>query len=203
MRYATYPLRSIALVLAFGAAAWGQDLPQASTDVPKLSGPLKPRSDIGLPNFARISDALYRGAQPTREGFEELKKLGVRTVINLRAGHSDEKLIEGLGLRYISIPTNTWKLTDRHSARFLKAALDPANAPVFVHCQHGSDRTGTMVAVYRIYVQKWAPEDAIRELPSFGFHEIWKNLRTYLKKLDVKKLEAEMKKLDAPAAERK
>lgn len=192
--------RAIALAFALAVPAWAQDLPQPSTDVPKHFEPLKPRSDIkGLPNFAKISDALYRGAQPTREGFEELKKLGIRTIINLRAGHSDEKLLKGLGFRYISIPTNTWNLSDRSTARFLKAVLDPQNAPVFVHCQHGSDRTGTMVAVYRMYVQKWKAEEALKELPVFGFHEIWDNLRAYLKNMDPERLAGAIKKLDAPA----
>lgn len=201
MKSLEHALCAAALAVLTAAPSLGQDPPQSSTAVPQAQRELlKPRSDIkGLPNFARISEALYRGAQPTREGFEELRKLGVRTIINLRAGHSDEKLIQGLGFRYISIPTNTWDLNDRHSVRFLKAALDPANAPVFVHCQHGSDRTGTMVAVYRVYAQKWKVEDAMKELPVFGFHRIWANLKTYLKKMNVKRLAEEIGKPD-PAA---
>lgn len=157
-----------------------------------------PRSDIkGLPNFAKVSESLYRGAQPDREGFEELRKLGAKSVVNLRAGYSDEKLLKGLGFRYFSVPTRTWHLTYAHSARFLKIVSDPANQPVFVHCRHGADRTGTMVAVYRIYVQKWKTDDAIRELPLFGFHNIWQNLRWYLSKLEVKRLETEIQKLGA------
>lgn len=199
MKRLTILLRVSAIALALSAPARAQDVPRPSTDTPKQADSLMPRSDLkGLGNFAGISGALYRGAQPTRQGFEELKKLGIKTIINLRAGHSDEKLIKGLGFRYISIPTNAWKVTDKSAARFLQAALDPENAPVFVHCQHGSDRTGTMVAVYRVYVQKWKAEDAIKELPVFGFHEIWKNLRTYLKRLDVKRLAAEMEKLKTP-----
>jgi protein tyrosine/serine phosphatase len=165
---------------------------------------LKPRGDInGLSNFAKVSDALYRGAQPTKEGFAELKKLGVKTIINLRARHSDEEFIKGLELNYFSIPINTWDLDNKHTARFLSIVLDKANQPVFVHCQHGSDRTGTMVAVYRVYAQKWKAEEAMKELPVFGFHKIWVNLKKYLTHLDIKKVEAEIHKLREGAAVKK
>lgn len=174
--------------------------PQGEPAVDAGQAALKPRGDIkGLSNFAKVSDALYRGAQPTREGFAELKKLGVKTVINLRAKHSDEKLIKDLGFNYFSIPTDTWDLDDKHAARFLSIVLDKANQPVFVHCQHGSDRTGTMVAVYRVYEQKWTPDAAMKELPVFGFHKIWVNLKGYLKNLDVKKVDEEMRRLRAAA----
>ncbi len=166
--------------------------------------PLKPREDIkGLANFAKVTDVLYRGAQPTKEGFAELKKLGVKTIINLRSKHSDEELIKGLDLNYFSIPINTWDLDNTHTARFLSIVMDKSNQPVFVHCQHGSDRTGTMVAVYRVYAQKWKPEEAIKELPTFGFHKIWVNLKKYLKNLDIKKVETEMQRLREGVAAKK
>jgi protein tyrosine/serine phosphatase len=70
---------------------------------------LRPREDIkGLKNFAKVSDILYRGAQPTKEGFAELKKLGIKTVINLRAKHSDEELIKGLDLNYLAHGMKVW-----------------------------------------------------------------------------------------------
>lgn len=161
-----------------------------------LAGAVRPRGDIkGLPNFAKVSDVLYRGAQPTKEGFAELKKLGVKTVINLRARHSDDKYMKGLGLKYFSIPIFAWHLDDGDAARFLNILMDKDNQPVFVHCQHGSDRTGTMVAVYRVYAQKWDREAAMKELPVFGYHKIWVNLKRYLKNLNVKRLEGEMRRL--------
>ena len=41
---------------------------------------------------------------------------------------------------------------------------DPAKRPVFVHCKHGADRTGTMVAFYRILFEGWSKDEAIREM---------------------------------------
>lgn len=160
---------------------------------------LMPMKDLpGLNNFAKISEILYRGAQPEAPGFAELKKMGVKTVISLRANHGDIGLMKGLGLQYIRIPINIWNMEDEDVVKFLKVVTDPKNQPVFVHCQHGSDRTGTMVAIYRIYVQGWTLEEAMKELPAFGFHEIWKNLPIYLQKLDLKKIRKQVESAKAP-----
>jgi protein tyrosine/serine phosphatase len=77
--------------------------------------------------------------------------------------------------------------------RFLKIVTAKTKTPVFVHCFHGSDRTGTMVAMYRIFIQGWSKAEALRELKEggYGFHPIWKNLETYLKNLDVAKIKKE------------
>ena len=76
--------------------------------------------------------------------------------------------------------------------RFLDIVTDETNLPVFVHCQHGADRTGTMSAVYRIFVQGWDKEDAIKEMTNggFGFHSVWWSLVKYLKEMEVEKIRA-------------
>lgn len=149
------------------------------------SAPLMPREDLpGLTNFAKVSDALYRGAQPTAEGFRTLKRLGVKTIVSLRWLHSDRSMLEGTGLRYLRVEAKAWHPEDEDVARVLKVIEDPKNQPVFVHCQHGADRTGTMVAAYRIVEQGWATEDAAQELPNFGYHPIWTQVIDYLKRFD-------------------
>ena len=194
---------SLVFALSGGLSAQTSS-PDFTQDTPTRQEPLKPREDIkGLSNFVKVSDVLYRGAQPTKEGFTELKRLGVKTVINLRARHSDEEFLKGLDLKYFSIPINTWNLDNEHAARFLSIVLDKANQPVFVHCQHGSDRTSTMVAVYRVYAQKWKADDAMKELPVFGFHKLWVNLKRYLRNLDIKKIETEIERLREGAAVKK
>lgn len=143
----------------------------------------------GLPNFFKVSDTLYRGAQPTQTGFQELKKLGIKTIINLREHHTDEKLINGMGFNYFPIPTATSKPLKDHYQKFLDIVKNPDLQPVFVHCRQGADRTGTAVALYRITVQKWDTEEAIRELQQggYGYHpmyqEIIKFIRNFNKQL--------------------
>ena len=150
------------------------------------NGSAIPVNDIkGLSNFAKISETLYRGAQPDKEGFSELKKIGVKTVINLRSSHSDKSMMKGLGLRYLEIPIRAGDVSEENVIKFLKTVTNSENGVIFVHCQHGSDRTGMMIGAYRMYVQGWSREDAIAELANFGFHEIYKSIKRYIEGFDV------------------
>jgi len=141
----------------------------------------------GVPNCHKVSDALYRGAQPDAEGMKGLKALGVRTIVNLRSFHDDEDESEGTGLALERIKCQAMSPKDEQVVRFLQIVTDPQKQPVFVHCQHGSDRTGTMCAIYRIAVQGWSKADALSEMTKggFGFHAIWENLEDYIHELDV------------------
>ncbi len=141
----------------------------------------------GLPNLHKVSDSLYRGAQPDKEGFRQLKAMGIKTVINLRSFHSDRDEMGDTQLRREHIWFKAWNAEDEEIARFLKIVSDTNHTPVFVHCQHGADRTGTMCAIYRVAVQGWSKEDAIKEMVEggYGFHAIWQNLIRYIRQLDI------------------
>ena len=145
----------------------------------------------GLPNLFRVTDSLYRGAQPAPEGITELKAMGIETVLNLRSLHTDDLGDTGLG--YFSIPMNSWHSEEEDVVAFLKIVSDTNNLPIFVHCQHGSDRTGTMCAIYRVAVQGWSKEDALKEMREggYGFHPVWQNLVNYFNALDIEKLKKE------------
>jgi protein tyrosine/serine phosphatase len=137
----------------------------------------------GLPNFFKVSDTLYRGAQPTKEGFPELKKMGIKTIINLREYHTDEDLIKGMGFTYFQIPISTSNPIRSHYQKALDIINKPDLQPVFIHCQHGADRTGTTVALYRITVQKWDTEEAIREMRDggYGYHTVFKEIIKFVR----------------------
>jgi protein tyrosine/serine phosphatase len=161
-----------------------------------------PRNDIpGLSNFAKVSEDVYRGAQPEPAGFAELKKMGIKTIVNLRANHSDEKWLKGLGFYYIEVPMEANAIGDTQAVAFLKVISDPRYKPYFVHCQHGADRTGTMIALYRMYVQDWTRGKALGELSTYEFHEMFTNLRRYLKKVDLQMLEQKVKVAPEPVFE--
>ncbi len=144
----------------------------------------------GLPNLHKVSDDLYRGAQPTAEGMEQLEKLGVKTVVNLRTIHSDRDEIKGTVLTYEHISMTPLSIEDKYVVRFLRIVTDSNRMPVFVHCQHGADRTGTMCAIYRIVVQGWTKDEAVEEMTKggFSFHSIWQNLPDYIRKLDIEEI---------------
>jgi protein tyrosine phosphatase (PTP) superfamily phosphohydrolase (DUF442 family) len=144
----------------------------------------------GIPNFHQVSTNLYRSAQPTAEGMRNLKKMGVATVVNLRSFHSDRDDIGETGLAYEHITMKAWHPEHKEIVSFLRIATDPKRAPVLVHCQHGADRTGTLCAVYRVAVQGWTKEEAVREmtLGGFGFHEVWQNLPDWIADLDIESI---------------
>ena len=148
----------------------------------------------GCENLHRITENLYRGAQPGAEGFKNLENSGIKTVVNLRTNHDDEELLEGTSLRYVRIAMNTWAPKHEDVAEFLKIATEATAQPVFIHCKHGADRTGTMVAAYRVVVQGWTKERAVREMTAggFGYHPVWKMLPRFVEQLDAEKLRKEL-----------
>jgi protein tyrosine phosphatase (PTP) superfamily phosphohydrolase (DUF442 family) len=144
----------------------------------------------GLSNLGQVDAGLWRSAQPTDEGFRSAERLGVRTVVNLRAERSDAGGIGGTGLSGVSIPTRQWNLREDDLRTFLVVATDPARRPVLVHCAEGRDRTGVCVAAYRMVVQGWTYEDARREMRAYGAMPWFANLDRLLRRLDVEAMKA-------------
>ena len=203
---------SVASTLGFLQVACDNDKPPASPPQP-VAPPASASADRqppprekavalnlpGLPNAYRVSRDLYRGAQPEPEGFRALERLGVKTVVNLRLVHSDRDEIEQSGVgkdafQYEHIRMEAWDADENEIVEVLRIVTDKTKAPVFIHCQHGADRTGTIVAAYRIVVQGWSKEEAISEMRDgpFGFHEIWTGLPKFLKEMDVERLRSKV-----------
>jgi protein tyrosine phosphatase (PTP) superfamily phosphohydrolase (DUF442 family) len=141
----------------------------------------------GITNFYQVTTNLYRGAQPTAAGMKQLQAMGIKTVINLRAFHSDKDEVVGTGLKSVRFETTPWHAEEEDVVGFLKMVADTNNLPVFVHCQRGADRTGTMCAMYRIVVCDWTKEEAIAEMKNggFAFSPVWRNLVTFIEKADI------------------
>ena len=149
-----------------------------------------PSSIEGVPNLHRISPTLYRSEQPTALGMKNLEKLGIRTVINLRAFNDDEDEVKGTSLRTERVKILTWRIDDKHVIEVMRMLKKTENGPFLIHCQHGADRTGLMSAMYRILEQSWTPEDALKELidGGYGYHSMWKNIVRYVRSVDADKL---------------
>jgi protein tyrosine/serine phosphatase len=133
-------------------------------------------ANIRIKNFGRINENYYRGAQPDDRDYAALATLGVNTVIDLtRDGRSDERrLVEKAGMKFYRIPMTT---SDRPApsavTQFLKLVNDPANQPVFVHCQGGRHRTGVMTAVYRMTQDGWTADRAYSEMKKYKFESLF------------------------------
>src|SRR5579883_2579096 len=140
----------------------------------------------GVPNFHKVNDNLYRGGQPSREGFQSLAKLGVKTVVDLRIpdgqSNAEKKLVESLGMRYIHIPLHGGETpTQSDIDRAFAVLLDQAQWPVFVHCREGKDRTGMIIACYRISHDGWTNIRALAEAKSYAIREIRPAMESYIK----------------------
>ncbi len=139
----------------------------------------------GVGNFGRVAGNLYRGAQPSAEGFAELKKLGVGIVVNFRDEQSEQtkeqRTAEALGMRYFGIGWNARKEpTDAQVAEFLNLVRANPQSKIFVHCHWGADRTGVMVATYRIAEEHWTAEQAVAEMKAFHLHFWLPHLKHYV-----------------------
>ncbi|PXX31135.1 MULTISPECIES: dual specificity protein phosphatase family protein [Burkholderia] len=152
-------------------------------------------ADARVNNLHRITPALYRSAQLSREDVPELQKLGIRKVISFRAFHADDSILAGTQITMQRIRINTWYIRDEDMVAALKTLRTAdQDGPVLIHCQHGADRTGLVSALYRMVYQGWTREQALDELQhgGYGFHPIWQNITNYLKHVDVERLRQEV-----------
>ena len=143
-----------------------------------------------IPNLRIVSDSLIRGGQPEPQGLDALKDAGVQTVVNLcgsgsglvslfRGGagvcespelQEERSLAQQLGLNFVSIPLDVFRRPGEDALKkFVDVMRDSGKAPIFVHCQHGRDRTGLMTAVYRVHCDGWHADQAYAEMLECGF----------------------------------
>jgi protein tyrosine phosphatase (PTP) superfamily phosphohydrolase (DUF442 family) len=158
------------LVFAFGTATF------AAVTPPVLQG-------VG--NFERVDEHVYRGAQPTDEGFRNLAKLGIKTVVDLREydqrSRAEEQTVEAAGMQYVSVPMRGMQAPSNESvSKVLTLLEDQSTGPVFVHCMRGADRTGNVIACYRIEHDHWKNDRALAEARSMGMSWFEKAIQRYV-----------------------
>ncbi len=138
-----------------------------------------------LPNFHKVNDMVYRGAQPKSGGLELLKQLGIKTVVSLRDDDARAKQEEAgarmAGLQYFNLPFERWgRPQNKEMEQVLSIINNPANQPVFVHCKHGADRTGVVIAVYRISHDGWTSQQATAEAKRYGLKPWQLGMKDYI-----------------------
>jgi len=146
----------------------------------------QPLETKSLKNFYKLDDHVYRSAQPDEAGFEYLKTLGIKNILNLRDYHNDDPGSKKPGMNLFRVPMDAGKIKTADvvtALRFIKQS----QGPVLIHCWHGSDRTGTISALYRIVFQNWSKEEALDELMhgGFGYHSVYKNIPEFIRQADI------------------
>jgi tyrosine-protein phosphatase SIW14 len=139
-----------------------------------------------LNNLYKINDSMYRSEQPTYQEFKYLNQFGIKSILNLRANHNDSNLIKNNNLEKYSVKITTNNITEDNIIASLKI-INAAKKPLLIHCKHGSDRTGIVVAMYRIVFENWTKENAIDELINggYGFHHQYDNIPAYIRNVDI------------------
>lgn len=124
----------------------------------------------GIPNFSEVEPLIYRGGQPTQEGWGYLKSIGVTQVIKLNEdSESVDNVPDGMTLFKVQIPLSQQIITEPN-AQYLSDAVGFIEPNTFVHCEHGKDRTGLVIGMYRVIKQGWTKARAYDEMITFGFH---------------------------------
>lgn len=130
----------------------------------------------GMPrNFGIVEEGkIYRGAQPSSGEIANLQRRGIRTIVKLNSTdlEAERATASAHGIRLIEVPLDARTAGTSKSCekveRAYAAITDPRNWPVYVHCQHGRDRTGFLVGLYRERVQSWTFEQVSEELSRYG-----------------------------------
>jgi protein tyrosine/serine phosphatase len=159
------------LLPLFVAVACLPGTAQAASSLPSIA-------EADIPNFAQVDENLYRGGMPSEQGLRQLKDAGVRTIISLA---NERKYVDGeraaaekLGMHFIFIPLSAWRGPRQNDIDAFLSLVDAKDhAPIFVHCMHGQDRTGAMIAMYRMQHDGWTEKKAYDEMLDNGFHRVF------------------------------
>ena len=187
-------IKAIPLLFIFVSSVLGCALNRVESSRPvQWATPVQLR---GAANLYKVTDYLYRSGQPTEEGMKNLKRLGIKTIINLRPLYSDSDEIKETGLFVEELSVKAWHIEDEDVVRVLRIIRKREKGPFLIHCSYGADRVGVMIAMFRVVEQGWTKEDAIQEMVNggYGFHRLWFRIVGYVKHADVERIRKQVEK---------
>ena len=139
-----------------------------------------------LPNFKTVNEQILRGGQPTDDGFKKLAERGVKTVVDLRWTDEhdiprEKQVVETAGMRFVSVPMHGLSAPTLEQVSKVLSVLEDSNSwPVFIHCRRGADRTGTVLACYRIAHDHWQNQKALEEAKTYGLSSFERAMRSFI-----------------------
>ena len=151
---------------------------------------------LGISRFVEVEPGFARGGRPSEADVRALAARGYKTVVSLRHGTLEGEWVRSAGMEFIQIPMDSGPFgapapSEAQVRTFLAAVGDPAKRPVFVHCKRGRDRTGVMVALYRVARNGWSAEQAIAEMEERGIRPQYQAYRRYVRNFDPGTMAAE------------
>src|SRR5437660_5683403 len=160
-----------------------------------FSLPVFAGSAPGIKNFDKVDDHVYRGAQPSDEGFKYLAKLGVKSIVDLREAddrsEAERRTVAAAGMTYINVPmTGLTPPTEAEITKILALLEDTTSGPVFVHCKRGADRTGAVIAAYHIDHDKWENDKALKDAMSHSMSFFQFPRQGFIKKFQARTVDA-------------
>ncbi len=138
----------------------------------------------GVWNFGKVNEKVFRGAEPNEAGMQSLKEKGAKSIIDLRSPSEiwrGEKIAaEARGMVYTNVPLRGLGAPSDEQVATILSLIDNLPSPVFIHCQHGCDRTGTVIACYRIAREQWSAESALAEAKRYGLSDFERGMKKYI-----------------------
>jgi protein tyrosine/serine phosphatase len=135
-------------------------------------------------NFHQVDASVYRGGRPRTTAFPKLAGLGIRTIINLeekefaederaRLDEINRTLPSERQIQFVSFPISPAEMDETGIShgrlRELFEIIRKARRPLFIHCYHGKDRTGAIVALYRQLMGQKSATEAYEEAYHYRF----------------------------------
>ncbi|WP_297924163.1 tyrosine-protein phosphatase [uncultured Campylobacter sp.] len=135
-------------------------------------------------NFYRVDERLFRSAQLDGSDAAKLHELGIKSIVNLRHfSRGGDRRAFGDQFWLANKPLQSWEIKPAQIADVLRTIRErQKEGAVLVHCYHGADRTGLVVAMYRVIYQGWSLDAARSEMidGGYGFHSMWQDIAGFL-----------------------
>jgi len=135
-------------------------------------------------NFYRVDELLFRSAQLDGSYAAKLRELGIKSIVNLRHfSRGGDRRAFGDQFWLANKPLQSWEIKPAQIADVLRTIRErQKEGAVLVHCYHGADRTGLVVAMYRVIYQGWSLDAARSEMieGGYGFHSMWQDIAGFL-----------------------
>lgn len=136
---------------------------------------------LALDEFKPVSKNVFRSAQPQESDYQLLRNFNVGTIINLRNDNTVEEskthaLTNGFEFYNLALDSKSTEADySRALTHFFNIIDEKADSgkSILVHCVRGKDRTGLLVALYRVLREHKSPQEAFNEWRESGLSDEW------------------------------